>query len=104
MRIGITLVPKRASIFEPVFAIRADTSSLPSFPKRVKSGVFGIATSTLTHRRGNSRLMNEPALPLENGFVVGVEADDHAAGHLHAGRLDAMDLLQQRAAAISKIL
>ena len=51
------------------------------------------------HREGDPRLLDELAIWASKiGLVVVVETHDHAAPDLHAGVLDAVDLLEQRAA------
>ena len=47
---------------------------------------------------GDPRLLDELDLAVEDPLVVVVEAHDHAAPDLHAGVLDAVDLLEQRPA------
>ncbi len=55
------------------------------------------------HREGDSRLLDEFDLAVEDAGVVVVEAHDHAAPDLHSEVLDAMNFLDQ-SAAISYVL
>ena len=86
----------RHDVGGPVHIVTGDPAGYPVFLlKPIKKPGPGRGIQYAYHCGRNSAFLNEIDLPLKDGVVVAVEADDKATQNLQSGTLDHSDILKE---------